>query len=65
MDTVDTLHMEGILHMEDILDTKNQDAEGMRTMSVTIAMRAMMVIDMVLLGDGTAMGQEDVVSGIP
>ena len=57
--------MEGILHMEDILDTKNQDAEGMRTMTVTIPMRAMVVIDMVLLGDGTAMGQEDVVSGIP
>jgi len=50
--------------MEDILDTKNQDAEGMRTMTVTIPMRAMVVIDMVLLGDGTAMGQEDVVSDI-
>jgi len=57
--------MEDILHMEDILDTKNQDAEETRTMTVTIPMRAMAVIDMVMLGDDTATGQEDVVSGIP
>ena len=68
MDTlhkVDTLHMEGILHMEDILYTKNQDAEVTRTTTVTIAMRAMVVIDMVLLGYDTATDQEDVVGGIP
>jgi len=56
--------MEGILHMEDIPDMKNQDAEGTRTMTVSIPMRAMVVIDMVLLGGDTAMGQEDVVSDI-
>ena len=56
--------MEGILHMEVILDTKNQDAEGTCTMTVTIPMRAMAVIDMVVLGDDTAMDQEDVVSDI-
>ena len=64
VDTVDTLHMEGIPHMEDILDTKNQDAEGTRTTTVTIPMRAMAVIDIVLLSDDTATGQEDVVSDI-
>jgi len=50
--------------MEDILDTKNQDAEGTRTTTVTIPMRAMVVIEMVLLGDDTVTGQKDVVSGI-
>ena len=67
---MDTLHMEGILHMEDILhtedilDTKNQDAEGTCTTTVTIPMRAIAVIDMVVLGDDPAMDQEDVVSDI-